>query len=94
MIVTLPWYMNAEEYEQFRAAALDSADFFDTYDQWRRAALAHEQRAESRGVRLVRIRLRYQDFTAWQQATATPNDAAGRSAFADWRASQIIGPLS
>lgn len=91
MIVTLPWYMNAAEYEQFRATAVDSADFFHSYDDWRRAALAHELRAESRGVSLIRILLYYEEFNAWQQLTGARNDAEGRSAFADWRATQVIG---
>jgi len=91
MIVTLPWYASEGEYERFRATAIDSADFFETYDAWRRAALEHELRAESRGVVLVRIRLRYEEFIAWQGTTGSENNAAGRSAYADWRATEVIG---
>lgn len=92
MIVTLPWYTDAAEYELFRATADDQADFFDSYEDWRRAALAHELRAESRGVPLVRIRLRWEEFAAWQLRSGQRNNAEGRSDFADWRASQIVGP--
>jgi len=91
MLVTLPWYTDADQYERFRTTADDRHDFFDSYVQWRLAALTHEQRAESRGVTLVRIRLRWDEFAAWKAASGARNNAAGRSEFADWRASQIIG---
>lgn len=91
MLVTLPWYTDAVQYELFRATAEDRIDFFDSYEQWRQAALAHELRAESRGVPLVRIRLRWDEFTVWQAMSGMRNNAEGRSEFADWRASQIVG---
>ncbi|MEY4179643.1 MAG: hypothetical protein RLY70_3217 [Planctomycetota bacterium] len=91
MLVTLPWYTSAVEYERFRAAADDRSDFFDSYEDWRQAALRHEQRAESRGVPLVRIRLRWDEFVAWQAISNARNNAEGRSEFADWRASQVVG---
>ncbi len=86
----IPWYVEATDYEQFRRNALDADDFFDSFSQWVQVACEHERRAESNGVPIIRICMRWPEFDRWCQGFGGQNDAAGRSRFADQKANQIV----
>jgi hypothetical protein len=86
----VPWYTSEESYQQFRESAVDREDFFDRFDEWTGAAMAHERAAELRGVMIFRARMSFPDFQAWCQINARVNDNESRSAFAEHRAAQLI----
>ncbi len=89
-LAVVPWYVSEANYREFKEAAIDQADFFDFFDEWLEVAMEHERQAEAQGVIICRIRMSYQAFGEWCLASGHRNDAAGRSAFAEFRASQIL----
>jgi hypothetical protein len=86
----VPWYTSDESYQQFRDSAVDCDDFFDRFDQWADAAIAHERAAELRGVMIFRVRMSFPDFQAWCQTHGRVNNNESRSAFAEYRAAQLM----
>lgn len=86
----IPWYPSAIDYEQFRAAANDPEDFFDSFDQWLDAATNHQQRAQWNGVMIIRIRMKLNDFNSWIQTSAYKNDGEGRSVYAQQKADALF----
>lgn len=89
-IAAVPWYMNAEIYEEFRKTASDQADFFASHAEWLEAALEHERQAEKYGVTIVRVRMDPEAFAIWCTDQRRANDAAARSDFAELRAARMV----
>lgn len=90
-IAVIPWYTSPECYAQFRAAAVDAACFFDTYQQWVEACLQHELRAAEAGVMIVRSRMDFQEFENWRIAENRESDDSARSEFAIFRLRRVLG---
>jgi hypothetical protein len=89
-LAVVPWYVSDANYREFKDSAVDQADFFDGFDEWLEVAMEHEHLAEAQGVIICRIRMSYEAFCAWCLTSGYRNDAAGRTAFAEVRASQIL----
>ncbi|XZE42946.1 hypothetical protein SH467x_002486 [Pirellulaceae bacterium SH467] len=89
-VAAVPWYPNETVYESFRDAAEDPQEFFDSFEEWKVAALEHERQAERVGVILLRIRMSLDEFQSYCVRSYCHNDQSGRSQFAYHKAEQII----
>lgn len=89
-VAAVPWYPSEVVYESFRDAAEDPQEFFDSFEEWKVAALEHERQAERVGVILLRICMSIDEFQAYCGLAPCHNDQAGRSKFAYYKAEQII----
>lgn len=92
-LAIIPWYTSAESYEKFRTAATDRDSFFDTYQQWRQAALDHELQAEKFGVVIIRSRIDFDQFESWRKQQKCENNHHARSQFATLQAQKNLGEI-
>ncbi|WP_407049464.1 hypothetical protein [Methyloraptor flagellatus] len=75
------WFKR-DQYVAARAMMIDPQDLFDTYDEWLHEARAIEAKAQSEGVRVMRIRFDPVSFAWFCRVQGILPDNQARAAWA------------
>lgn len=75
-------WLHAEDFARWREV---DAHFVGSYEIWLRRMEAMIEQLKSRGVNVVKIEVRPEEFLAWARSAGASVDSKGRSAFAAWK---------
>ena len=90
--VSMAWFKR-ENFAALRVMFEDGHKLHGTYDEWLAAAEKGRKVFEAKGLFVICVDIDPQDFPLWCKAHGHKLDAKGRTAFAVWKAQEVIARM-